>query len=80
MTYRRTAAARQQEREATERRMRRMFLIGLIAPCVAFTVAALLIRPSTLLQWFVAALTVPAASTAVAVVYIVRSRREEKTA
>lgn len=75
--FRAREQARRQEREATERQMRRMFLIGLIAPCIAFAAAALLIRPDSLLQWVVVALTLPAAATAVAVVYIVRSRSEE---
>lgn len=71
--YRPTDRARR-EREAIERRMKRMFWIGLIVPAVACAVAALLIGPDSWLGWAAVIAVAPAAATGVAVVFMLQDR------
>jgi len=42
---------RREQRAADERRMRRMFWLGLIVPAVACTIAALIVGPNSWLGW-----------------------------
>lgn len=63
------------EREATERRMRRMFWIGLIVPAAACTIVALAVGPDSWLGWAAVIATAPAAATGVAVVFMLQDRR-----
>lgn len=74
-SYRARAEARRREREAFERRGKRMFLIGLIVPAIACTVAALLIGPDSWLGWAAVIAVVPAAATGVAVAFMLQDRR-----
>lgn len=77
MTYnfRAQRQARKAEREADERRMRRMFWIGLIVPAIACTIVALAIGPDSWLGWAAVIATAPAASTGVAVALMLQDRR-----
>ena len=54
--------------------MKRMFLVGLTVPFAAAGMVALALRPDSLLQWLLVAITVPAVSAVVAMVYAFRSR------
>ncbi|MFD5631600.1 hypothetical protein [Streptomyces sp. NPDC127072] len=63
------------EREAAERRMKRMFWIGLIVPAIACAVAALLIGPDSWLGWAVVVAVAPAAAAGVAVAFMLQDRR-----
>lgn len=54
--------------------MKRMFLVGLTVPFAAAGVVALVLRPDSLLQWLLVAVTVPVVSAVVAMVYAFRSR------
>lgn len=78
MTYnfRAREHARQQEREAFERRGRRMFWIGLLVPAVACTVAALLIGPDSWLGWAAVIAVAPAAAAGVAITFMLQDRRK----
>lgn len=67
--------ARQREREAFERRGRRMFLTGLLAPAIVCAVAALLIGPDSWLGWVAVAAVAPSAAAGVAVTFILQDRR-----
>jgi len=54
--------------------MKRMFLVGLTVPFAAAGVVALVLRPDSLVQWLLVAVTVPVVSAVVAMVYAFRSR------
>jgi hypothetical protein len=73
--FRAREEARRREREAFERRGRRMFLTGLIVPAIACSVTALLIGPDSWLGWAAVIATAPAAAAGVAVVYMLQDRR-----
>ncbi|MGW0311990.1 hypothetical protein [Streptomyces flavidovirens] len=55
-------------------RLARMFVVGLTVPLAALVVAALVVRPDSLLQWLAVAATPFVASAIVASVYAYRSR------
>lgn len=76
MTYnfRARAQAAQQERDQAERRMKRIFWIGLLVPAIACTVAALLIGPDSWLGWVAVVAVAPAAAAGVAVTLMVQDR------
>lgn len=78
MTYnfRAREEARRQEREAFERRGRRMFWAGLIVPAIACTAAALLIGPDSWLGWVAVVAVAPAAATGVAIAFMLQDRRK----
>lgn len=69
------ALALRQQRAADERRMRRMFWLGLIVPAIACTAVALAVGPDSWLGWAAVVATAPAASAGVAVVFMLRDRR-----
>lgn len=69
------AEARQREREATDRRMRRMFWTGLIIPATLCATAAVLIGPNSWLGWAAVLAVAPAAAVGVAVAFILQDRR-----
>lgn len=73
--FRAREEARRREREAFDRRGRRMFLVGLIVPVIACAITALLIDPDSWLGWAAVIATVPAAATAVAVAFMAQDRR-----
>jgi fatty acid desaturase len=66
--------ARRQQRAADERRMRRMFWIGLIIPAIACTVAALIIGPDSWLGWAAVIAVAPAAAAGVAITLMLQDR------
>lgn len=76
--YRAREEARRQQRAADERRMRRMFWIGLAIPAVACTIVALAIGPDSWLGWAAVAATAPAAAAGVAVAFMLQDRRAER--
>ena len=73
-SYRAREEARRQQRAADERRMRRMFWIGLIVPAVACTIVALAIGPDSWLGWAAVIATAPAAAAGVAVAFMLQDR------
>lgn len=77
MTYsfRAREEARWQEREAFERRGRRMFWLGLIVPAIACATTALLIGPDSWVGWVVVIAVVPAAAAGVAAAFMLQDRR-----
>jgi fatty acid desaturase len=77
--FRAREEARRQQRAADERRMRRMFWIGLLVPAIACTIVALAIGPDSWLGWVVVVATAPAAAAGVAVVFALQDRRREPT-
>jgi hypothetical protein len=81
MTYnfRAREQARRQQRAADERRMRRMFWIGLLVPALACAIVALAIGPDSWLGWTAVVATAPAAAAGVAVVFMLQDRRREPT-
>ncbi|MGW1616362.1 hypothetical protein ACWCQZ_44340 [Streptomyces sp. NPDC002285] len=74
-SHRARQRALQEEREALDRRMRRMFWIGLIVPAVACTIMALAIGPDSWLGWAAVIATAPAAAAGVAVAFTLQDRR-----
>ncbi|MEU8756232.1 hypothetical protein AB0C88_37670 [Streptomyces chartreusis] len=74
-SYRAREEARRQQRAADERRMRRMFWIGLLVPAVACTIVALVIGPDSWLGWAAVVATAPAAAAGVAIVAMLQDRR-----
>jgi fatty acid desaturase len=76
-SFRARERARQEEREADERRMRRMFWIGMLVPAIACAVVALLVGPNSWLGWAAVIATAPAAAAGVAVVFMLQDRRRE---
>lgn len=77
-SYRDRVQAREQQRAADERRMRRMFWTGLIVPAVACVIAALLIGPDSWLGWAVVVAIAPAAAAGVAVAFMLQDRAAER--
>jgi uncharacterized membrane protein YdbT with pleckstrin-like domain len=73
-SYRDRVQARQQQREADDRRMRRMFWIGLVVPAIACGIVALLVGPDSWLGWAAVVVTAPAAAAGVAVTFMVQDR------
>lgn len=65
-----------QEREATERQMKRQFWIGLLVPAIACTVAALIIGPDSWLGWAAVVAVAPAAAAGVAIAFMLQDRRK----
>lgn len=68
--------ARRREREAFDRRGKRMFWIGLTVPVIACAISVLLIRPESWLDWAAVIASVPAAATGAAIVFIMQDRRK----
>jgi fatty acid desaturase len=69
------ARARQQERSATERQMRRRFLIGLTAPALICAVTAIIVRPDSWLSWALIVAELPAAAAGIAIVFMLQDRK-----
>lgn len=69
------AQARQQERAATERQMRRRFLIGLTVPALICALTAISVGPDSWLGWVLIAAELPAAAAGVAVVFMLQDRK-----
>lgn len=81
MTYnfRAREEARRREREAFDRRSRRISWTGLSIPVIVCTVAALIIRPDSWFGWATVIASAPAAATGFAVVLMLKDRRERST-
>lgn len=73
--FRAREEARRREREAFERRGKRMFWIGLTAPAIACAITALIVGPDSWLGWAAVVATAPAAATGVAVAFMAQDRR-----
>ena len=74
-SYRAASEARRREREAFERRGRRMFWIGLTVPAVACVIAALVIGPDSWIGWAAVLATAPAGAAGVAIAYAAQDWR-----
>lgn len=74
------AAAQRREREAADRRMRRMFWTGLIVPATLCATAAVLIGPNSWLGWAAILAVAPTAAAGVAVAFILQDRRATRQA
>lgn len=75
MSQYRPAERARREREAAERRVKRMFWIGLTVPATACAASALLIGPDSWLGWAAVIAVAPAAAAGVAVVFMLQDRR-----
>jgi uncharacterized membrane protein YdbT with pleckstrin-like domain len=69
------AQARQQEHAATERQMRRRFLIGLTVPALICALTAIIVGPDSWLGWAVIIAELPAAAAGVAIVFMLQDRK-----
>lgn len=74
-SYRARQRARQEERAATERQMRRRFWIGLAVPALVCAVTAVIVGPNSWLGWALIVAEFPAAAAGVAVVFMLRDRK-----
>jgi 1,4-dihydroxy-2-naphthoate octaprenyltransferase len=78
-SFRARERARQQEREAFERRGRRMFWTGLVVPAIACTIVALAIGPDSWLGWAAVLATAPAAAAGVAFAFMLQDRAASRS-
>jgi fatty acid desaturase len=77
-SFRAREQARRDQRAADERRMRRLFWVGLLVPAMACAIVALVIGPDSWLGWAAVVATAPAAAACVAVVLMLQDRAAER--